>query len=108
MDDTKTREPIHGSNGDKRADRRRARLRDGSRRASAGDTAPVLSQAGIEKFAVGEAVAAARESKAFAVTDILARVAKGDPSGLIDSFEAILSGASPDDIVALRNMLEQR
>jgi polyphosphate kinase 2 len=42
------------------------------------------------------------------VQDILARAAQGDPGGLIDSFEAILSGASPDDVVSLRNLLSQR
>jgi len=34
--------------------------------------------------------------------------ARGDPRGLIDSFEAVLAGASPDDVVALRNLPSQR
>nr|MBP9592665.1 polyphosphate kinase 2 [Steroidobacteraceae bacterium] len=58
-------------------------------------------------FTVSEAVAAATESKAHAVRDILARASRGDPGGLIESFEAILAGASPDDVVALRNLLVQ-
>jgi polyphosphate kinase 2 len=78
------------------------------RRTSRGDVPPVLTARGIEDFSVAEAVAAATESKAYAVRDILERVAHGDPSTLLDSFDAILAGASPDDIVSLRNLLEQR
>jgi polyphosphate kinase 2 len=77
------------------------------RRAAGGDVPPVLTSRGIEEFAVHEATDAANESKAWAVQDILARASRGDPGGLIDSFEAILSGAAPDDVVALRNLLEQ-
>jgi polyphosphate kinase 2 len=80
----------------------------GKRRAARGDVPPVLTPRGIEDFSVQEAVDAATESKAYAVRDILARAAQGDPRGLIDSFDAILAGASPDDVVALRNLLEQR
>jgi polyphosphate kinase 2 len=87
--------------------RRPARKRD-ARAAARGDIAPRLTARGIEEFSVSEAVDAATESKAYAVQDILARAAKGDPRGLIDSFDAILAGASPDDVIALRNLLSQR
>jgi polyphosphate kinase 2 len=87
--------------------RRPARKRD-ARAAARGDIAPRLTARGIEEFSVSEAVDAATESKAYAVQDILARAAKGDPSGMIESFDAILAGASPDDVIALRNLLSQR
>jgi polyphosphate kinase 2 len=86
----------------------RSAIPRGKRRTAAGDVPPVLTARGIEDFAVHEAVDAATESKAYAVRDILARAAQGDPRGLIDSFDAILAGAAPDDIVSLRNLLEQR
>jgi polyphosphate kinase 2 len=86
----------------------RAAIPRGKRRAARGDVPPVLTPRGIEDFSVHEAVDAATESKAHAVRDILARAAQGDPRGLIDSFDAILAGAAPDDVVALRNLLEQR
>ena len=90
--------------------RKTARTRNAgtTRVAARGDVAPRLTARGIEDFTVHEAVDAAVESKAHAVRDILARAAHGDPSGLVESFEAILAGASPDDVLALRNLLEQR
>ena len=111
MDDTKrtrpAQEPAEAPVARKRRKTRNAVPR-GKRRAAQGDVPPVLTERGIEEFAVHEAVDAATESKAHAVRDILARAAHGDPRGLIDSFDAILAGAAPDDIVALRNLLEQR
>jgi polyphosphate kinase 2 len=86
----------------------KARSADGNRAAARGDVAPRLTAQGIEDFTVHEAVDAAIESKAHAVRDILSRAARGDPSGLVESFESILAGASPDDVLALRNLLEQR
>jgi len=90
------------------AKRRRSAKPRGARAAARGDVAPRLTAHAIEDFSVAEAVDAATESKAYAVQDILSRAAKGDPRGLIDSFEAILAGAAPDDVVALRNLLSQR
>ena len=88
--------------------RRRAARKPGARTAARGDIAPRLTARGIEEFSVSEAVDAATESKAYAVQDILARAAKGDPRGMIESLDAILAGASPDDVIALRNLLAQR
>ena len=70
--------------------------------------APSLTERGIAEFSVSESVAAATESKAHAIRDILGRAARGDSRGLAESFEAILAGASPDDVVALRNLLSQQ
>jgi polyphosphate kinase 2 len=106
MDDTKQNRPA--SEPGQAPARKRRKPRSEERRASRGDIPPRLTARGIEDFSVSEAVDAATESKAYAVKDILARAAQGDPGGLIDSFEAILSGASPDDVVSLRNLLSQR
>jgi polyphosphate kinase 2 len=84
------------------------RMRKGARRVTQGDVSPRLTRAGIAEFAVNEAVDAATESKAYAMRDILSRAAKDDPAGLVESFDAILAGASPDDIVALRRLLSRR
>jgi polyphosphate kinase 2 len=69
--------------------------------ASAGDVAASATAKGIEAFEVDKAVAAAQDSKTVAVTDILQ-----DHSGNIQSaasaLEAILDGASPDDVEVLR------
>lgn len=75
------------------------------RRTSAGDIPPQLDAGGVEQFVVGEAVNAAQESKLTAVKDIIAST-DGGPV-LIESLEAILKGASPEDAVALRNALLQ-
>jgi polyphosphate kinase 2 len=79
----------------------------GRRRATQGDIAPKLTPSAIESFQVGEAVAAATESKAIAVADILKRAKRGGSAALIESFEAILSGAAPDDVIALKRLLEK-
>jgi polyphosphate kinase 2 len=77
------------------------------RRADEGDIAPRLTRASIEAFQVGEAVSAANESKAAAVADILKRAAQGGSDTLLENFEAIVSGASPDDVVALKRLLDK-
>jgi len=111
MDDTKEARPRQEP-AETGATRKRRKapgaIPRGKRRAARGDVPPVLTPRGIKDFAIHEAVDAATESKAHAVKDILARAAQGDPRGLIDSLDAILAGASPDDVVALRNLLEQR
>ncbi|MGE5337805.1 MAG: polyphosphate kinase 2, partial [Gemmatimonadota bacterium] len=84
------------------------RHRRGPRPAAAGDTPPTLTPEGIEKFSVGEAVAAARESKVEAVRDILTRIPNNDRDTMMAVLEAILAGASPDDAAALRHALLQR
>jgi polyphosphate kinase 2 len=112
MDETRQNRPAAAPTAATSVERKPRKTRNavprGKRRAARGDVPPVLTARGIEEFAVHEAVDAATESKAHAVRDILSRAAQGDPRGLIDSFDAILAGASPDDIVALRNLLSQR
>ena len=74
------------------------------RRTGAGDTAPKIEPAAIEKFTVGEAVEAAQESKFTALRDILATPPK-DAAAVAKSLEAMMAGASPDDAAALRDAL---
>jgi polyphosphate kinase 2 len=113
MDETERKRPTNeprqaAAPGRKRRATAKARARVSARAAARGDVAPRLTARGIEDFTVHEAVDSAVESKAHAVRDILARAAGGDSGGLAESFEAILSGASPDDVLALRSLLEQR
>jgi len=58
----------------------------------------------LESFTVGEETSAARESKAAAIEDILRRNAAGGTETLVEIFDTILSGASPDDVIALKNL----
>jgi polyphosphate kinase 2 len=79
-----------------------------ARSAAKGDIAPRLTAGGIESFSVREAVDAAHESKAFAVGDIMRRALQENPASAGESLEAILDGASPDDVDALRKVLLHR
>ncbi len=84
----------------------RAKAASRPRKARAGDVAPRLTTTGIENFAVGEAVDAAQESKLAAIKDVLSNAAiAGGSSGLIQSLEAVLAGASPEDAALLRGVL---
>ena len=109
MDDTGRKHPVAAPDavGKGRRSRGRPGRRAVRRAVASGDVAPRLGATAIADFTVSEAVAAATESKAHAVRDILARASRGDPGGLIESFEAILAGAAPDDVTALRNLLVQ-
>ena len=78
------------------------------RRARDGDIPPTLTPTGIESFSVSQSILAANESKAAAVEDILGRLAREKSPNLVEAFETILSGASPDDVVALKNLLTRR
>ena len=78
------------------------------RRAAAGDISPSLTPEGIETHAVNEAIEAAQQSKITAVKDILehAAISKRSPQ-LIQSLEAILQGASTEDVAKLRKALSR-
>jgi len=75
------------------------------RRARDGDIPPTLTPTGIESFSVSQSILAANESKAAAVEDILGRLAREKSPNLVEAFETILSGASPDDVLALKGLL---
>jgi polyphosphate kinase len=63
----------------------------------AGDTAPTLTLAGVERFTVGEAVSAAQEAELAAVQSM--------GSEAVDGLAAILEGAAPDDAARMREAL---
>ncbi len=88
-----------------RRSRRKPNGKAAARRVALGDVPPRLAPRAIEQFAVDEAVSAANESKAFAIQDIARRVGEGDSAEMAETFEAIVAGASPDDVLALKNIL---
>jgi len=94
-----------GTNGQARRDRRRRTTREAVR----GDVAPRLDGEGIAAYTVSEAVTAAHEAKAEALRGIARHAAAGgDDSGeLAASVDAILDGAAPDEVVALRKLLRR-
>jgi polyphosphate kinase 2 len=71
------------------------------RSTKAGDVSTSLTQGGIEKFEIRQAMDAAHESKLEAMTDIL-HAQSHDVAAAVSTLEAILDGASPDDVELLR------
>ena len=85
--------------------RKAVRRKPAGRQAREGDTAPELSADGIERFEIEQAISAAEDSKLVAVTDIIKTEFARDPKGAARALDAILSGASPDDVHELRRAL---
>jgi polyphosphate kinase 2 len=81
---------------------RASRQKAPSRPTQAGDVATSLTQEGIEAFEINQALDAAHHSKIVAVTDIL-KAKGGDVLSAASALEAILEGASPDDVELLRD-----
>ena len=88
--------------------RKRATTASSRRKRSAkeGDVAPELSAEGIETFEVEQATAGAQDSKLVALVDILCRESSENrsknPASATQALDAILAGASPDDVHMLR------
>ena len=76
-----------------------------SRLAALGDVAPSKSEAGIERFEVGEAVNAAQEEKVNAVKDIIGKTPPYDVKTLARVLQGIMDGTSTDDAAVLRDAL---
>jgi len=72
-----------------------------ARPARLGDIATSSTEEGIATFEVDQAISGARDSKFVAVSDILQH-AGGDFHSAVSALEAILAGAAPDDVAALR------
>ena len=87
--------------------RKRATTASSRRKRSAkeGDVAPELSAEGIETFEVEQATAGAQDSKLVALVDILCRESSKNPASATQALDAILAGASPDDVHMLRRAL---
>jgi len=104
MDDT-TRKSSSPPKAGRKAAASRKRRSTKTRRTAEGDIPPDLTSEGIEEFAVTQKILAANEAKAMAVEDILREVSKTKSGNVVEAFEAILSGASPDDVLALKALL---
>ena len=76
-------------------------LRKGHRRSKslvkAGDTAPVLTRAGVEHFTVSEAISAAQDAQLAALRSF--------GTGSKDGIATVLEGSAPDDAARLRETL---
>ncbi|HPX87835.1 MAG TPA: polyphosphate kinase 2 [Methylophilaceae bacterium] len=66
---------------------------------------PVLTADNVANITINKEIAAAHESKAAAVADIVEHMADLDPAQISSALQAILNGASPDDAAVLRSML---
>ncbi len=80
----------------------------GARRSSSGDVPPSLTKRGISKFEVQQATKAAQLAKTAAVADILNTAEHSMPTELLAQLEAIVQGASADDLNVMRRSLRQR
>ena len=70
------------------------------------DKSAPITAARMEAYEVSAATEAAREVQAMAVTDVLARHARGEGGDEWRSqLQALINGASPDDMAALRRTL---
>jgi len=79
-----------------------------SRRPAAGDVTPSRTAKGIKDFVIKDRSNAARDSKMEAVRDIVAHARHGEGAKLAQGLKAMVEGASPDDIEALKEALLQR
>ncbi len=78
------------------------------RRPVSGDVAPSGTASGIRRFVVEDRSAAARDSKSEAIRDIIAHAKPGEGASLAQALQAVVAGASPDDVEALKDALLQR
>ena len=74
-----------------------------TRRVESGDTAPTLTQAGIERFEVDQAVASAEGATISAVRDVLLHAEHEELATVARWLQAVLAGTSPDEAMRLRN-----
>ncbi len=79
--------------------------KESSRPAALGDVAPSKTEAGIQRFAVDEAVRASQEAKVIAVKDIIGNTPPYDVKTLARVLHGIMDGTSTDDAAVLRDAL---
>jgi len=87
------------------AARKRSAAAKGVRPMQAGDTAPRLGPRAIEKHVVRQATLGKQDAQGAALRDIVRRAGTAGASETIDALKAIVAGASPDDVEALRHAL---
>jgi len=80
----------------------------GTRAAQAGDIAPRLGQAAIERHVVRQATLGKQDAQGAALRDLLRRAAKAAPGETLDALKAMLAGTSSDDVEALRRVLFEK
>ncbi|MDZ4254513.1 MAG: polyphosphate kinase 2 [Sulfuritalea sp.] len=78
------------------------------RRPSSGDITPSRTAKGIASFVVRDRSDAARDSKIEAIHDIVAHARPGEGARLAKALKAVVAGAAPDDVEALKDALLQR
>jgi polyphosphate kinase 2 len=84
------------------------RSRSTPRPVSAGDIPPTLNQRDIERHTVSRATTGARTERAMALSDVLTQHHQGDGLGsVVGELQALMAGASTDDLKALRRTLFQ-
>ena len=82
-----------------------------ARPATAGDIAPQLTPAALERDRVSRATTRSQTVKAMALADVLAHHAQGadsPPGQWLHELRALVDGASPDEVKALRKVLFER
>ena len=87
---------------------RRRYAADAARPAAEGDIAPRLGARSIERYVVKEATLAAQGKEAAALQDALRQARKGNGQDALRNLQAMIAGASPDDVQALRQALFKR
>jgi polyphosphate kinase 2 len=85
--------------------KRRAASPKGVRAVQRGDTAPKLGPRAIEQHVVRQATLAAQDAQAAALRDIVKHAGAGSASQTVEALKAIVAGAAPDDVAALRRAL---
>jgi polyphosphate kinase 2 len=80
----------------------------GTRAAQAGDIAPRLGPAAIERHVVRQATLGKQDAQGAALRDMLRRSAKAAPGETLEALKAVLAGASADDVAALRQALFEK
>jgi len=85
--------------------RKRSTAAKGVRPMQLGDTAPRLGPRAIERHVVRQATLGKQDAQGAALRDIVRRAGKAGAGETIDALKAIVAGASPDDVGALRHAL---
>lgn len=83
-----------------------------ARPAVKGDVAPVQSERGIASFEIRQSTESAQFAKSAAVAEIIEAAVAAEPeaqrAALLERFEAMIAGASGDDLAMLRKTLRKR
>jgi polyphosphate kinase 2 len=84
------------------------RRKAATRPIEAGDVAPARTAKTVAKYVTGDRVAAKRDAQEAAVRDMLTKAQAGGADELAKALQEVFAGASPDDLVALKEALLQK